>query len=215
MARMSNSNEKYTELNVEKLNIVDKNGKVKMTLFNQENIPPLIMDGKDILPGHRQNDPISGIMFYNGKGEECGGLIYGSEEDEEGNVYAGASLTFDQYKQDQVVQMHFEEENGQSFYGFSVFDRPDIPINQIIEKENSIRNSNIPEERKKEELNKLYQGNAHRAFMGKDNNGDVSVKLMDSKGRQRIRMVVDKNDVPRIEFLNENGEVTYKLPPEK
>jgi len=51
--------------------------------------------------------------------------------------------------------------------------------------------------------------------MGKERNGDMSVKLMDSMGRQRIRMVVDKNDVPRIEFLNENGDVTYKLPPEE
>lgn len=33
------------------------------------------MDGKDILPGHRQKDPIAGLMFYNAEGEECGGLI--------------------------------------------------------------------------------------------------------------------------------------------
>jgi hypothetical protein len=93
---MAESNrKKYKELDVEKLNIVDKRGKVKMTLFNQENIPPAMMHGEDILPGHRKRDPISGIMFYNGKEDECGGLIYGSEEDEDGNLYAGASLTFD------------------------------------------------------------------------------------------------------------------------
>lgn len=209
-----NSKEKYIELNVEKLNIVDKNGKVKMTLFNQENIPPLIMDGKDILPGHRQNDPISGIMFYNGEGEECGGLIYGSKEDEEGNHYAGASLTFDQYKTDQVVQIHYEEEDGQKFYGFSVFDRPDTPISQVIEKQKEIESSDLSDEEKNNELDKLYEGNAHRAFMGKDQNGDMTIRLMDSKGKPRIRMAVDKNDVPRMEFLNENGEVIYKLPPE-
>lgn len=60
------SKKRYAELDVEKLNIVDGSGKIKMTLFNQDNIPPLIIDGEDILPGHRQNDPISGIMFYNG-----------------------------------------------------------------------------------------------------------------------------------------------------
>src|SRR5690554_2045144 len=207
------SKKRYAELDVEKLNIVDGSGKIKMTLFNQDNIPPLIIDGEDILPGHRQNDPISGIMFYNGRGEECGGLIYGSEEDEKGNITAGASL--DQYKQDQVVQMHFTEKNGQTHYGFSVFDRPDVPISKLISKENKIRNSDLTEESKREEYDKLYQGNAQRAFMGKDANGDVSVKLMDSNGNQRIRMVVDNNDIPRIEFLNESGEVTYKLPPEE
>lgn len=48
----------------------------------------------------------------------------------------------------------------------------------------------------------------------KERNGDVSVKLMDSKGHPRIRLVVDKNDVPKMQFLNEEGEVTYQLPPE-
>lgn len=212
---MSSKNERFTELDVEKLNIVDKNGKIKLSLFNQENIPSLILDGKDILPGHRQNDPISGMMFYNGEGEECGGLIYGSEVDEEGNIYAGASLTFDQYSQDQVVQVSYEEENGESSYGFSVFDRPSTPMSQIVEKQNEIKKSKISDEQKNKKINELYKGNAPRAFMGKEKNGDVSMKLMDSKGRSRIRMVVDSNDVPRIEFLSETGEVTYKLPPEE
>lgn len=205
----------YTQLNVEKLNIVDKEGKVKMTLFNQENIPPLIMDGKDILPGHRQNDPISGIMFYNGIGEECGGLIFGSEVDEDGNLFSGGSLTFDQYKQDQVVQMYFSEDNGESSYGFSVFDRPNIPLSKVMEEQDQIINSGLSDEEKTKELDALYEGNTQRAFMGKDIHGNVSVQLWDSKGTPRIRMVVDENDVPRMEFLNEKGEVTYKLPPEE
>lgn len=212
---MSDKKEKYTELDVEKLNVVDSNGKIKLTLFNQENIPPAIMDGRDILPGHRQSDPISGMMFYNSDGDECGGLIYGNETDEDGNVSADVSLTFDQYKQDQVVQVHYSKNAGESLYGFSVYDRPDTPLPEIIEKVNEIKNSTQDEEDKNKELNKIYSGNAHRAFMGKERNGDMSVKLMDSMGRQRIRMVVDKNDVPKIEFLNENGDVTYKLPPEE
>ncbi len=32
--------------------------KIKMTLFNQENIPPVILDGQDIMPGHRKDNPI-------------------------------------------------------------------------------------------------------------------------------------------------------------
>lgn len=212
---MSGLNNKFTELNVEKLNIVDPNGKVKMKLFTQDDIPPVIMNGKDNFPGHRQNDPISGIMFYNGKEEECGGLIYGSEEDENGNLYAVASLTFDQYEQDQVVQMSYQEESGKSFYGFSLYDRPETPIWKLIEDENKIRNSNMDDESKKRAYQDVYKGNAPRAFIGKAQNGDVSVKMMDSKGKDRIRMVIDENDIPRMEFLNEKGEVTFKLPPDE
>jgi phosphatidylserine decarboxylase len=72
----------------------------------------------------------------------------------------------------------------------------------------------MSDERKNEKYRKLFKGNARRAFMGKDQQGNFSVKLMDSKGKERIRMVVDENDEPRMKFINEKGEVIYKLPPE-
>lgn len=203
---------KFTELDVEKLNIVDSNGKIKMTLFNQENIPPVILDGQDIMPGHRQDDPISGLMFYNGREEECGGLIFGSEADEEGTPSMTASLTFDEYRQDQVVQMSYTEEKGQTRYGFSIFDRPNRPLSHIIKEQREIEASDMSDEEKEAAYKALYKGNAPRAFMGKTQNGDVSMKLMDSKGKDRIRMVIDENDEPRMEFLDAHGEVTYKLP---
>ncbi|MFA7746072.1 hypothetical protein [Salinicoccus roseus] len=192
---------KFTELDVEKLNIVDSNGKIKMTLFNQENIPPVILDGQVIMPGHRLDDPISGLMFYNGR-----------EEDEEGNPSMTASLTFDEYRQDQVIQMSYIEEKGQTQYGFSVFDRPNRPLSHIVNEHREIEASDMSDEEEETAYRVLYKGNAPRAFMGKSQNGDVSMKLMDSKGKDRIRMVIDEDDEPRMEFLNAHGDVTYKLP---
>lgn len=197
-------------LELEKLNIVDKNGTVRLSLFNNENIPPAIMDGKDILPGHRQNDPIAGLLFYNKEGDECGGLIYGNEVDENGKMTAGASLTFDQYKQDQVVQMKYSEDE----YGFYLYDRPSTPLSQILEKHEEVENSNLSTEMKEQEINELWKGNVTRGYMGKDPNREVAVKLMDSKGNDRIRMVIDEFDVPRMEFLDGDGKVIYKLPPD-
>jgi len=182
-------------------------------VVDQVNIPAII-DGKDILPGHRQSDPISGIMFYNSEGDECGGLIYGNEEDEDGNISADVSLTFDQYKQDQVVQMHYSGENGQKNYGFSIYDLPDTPLPELLKCHNEILNSNLTEDEKDTELDKVWKGNTQRALLGKNNNGNVSVQLSDSKGNPRIRMVLDSSDVPRMEFLDSEGNVTYKLPPE-
>ena len=96
---------KLKKIDVEQLNIVDENGTVRLKLFNNQNIPPVIMDGEDALPDHRQSEPIAGMMFYNAEGDEAGGLIFGSQKDKDGNYVSGGSLTFDQYKQDQVVQM--------------------------------------------------------------------------------------------------------------
>ncbi|XRG80205.1 hypothetical protein V5E38_07850 [Rossellomorea sp. GAMAL-10_SWC] len=53
-----------------------------------------------------------------------------------------------------------------------------------------------------------------RAFVGKNSKGEITVQLSDSKGKPRIRMVVDEYDIPRMEFLDGEGKVTYKIPPE-
>ncbi|PEL13739.1 hypothetical protein [Bacillus sp. AFS017336] len=206
--------EDYKNINVENINIVDKNGTVRMRLFNNDHIPPAIMDGKDILPGHRQEDPIAGLMFYNREGDECGGLIFGSKKDDEGNYESYASLTFDQYKQDQVVQMHYIDENGQRHYGFSVYDRPNMPLPDLMERTRDIQNSDLTDEELEKELETIWKGNTQRAFMGKNSKGEVTVQLSDSKGKPRIRTVVDENDIPRMEFLDGDGNVTYKIPPE-
>lgn len=44
------------------------------------------MDGKDILPGHREDNPMSCLMFYNSEGDGCGGLIYGNEISEDRDI---------------------------------------------------------------------------------------------------------------------------------
>ena len=206
--------QRITELELEKLNIVDKDGKVRMTLFNEDHIPPPLMEGEDILPGHREGDPFAGLMFFNNEGDECGGLIFGNERDEEGNYKASATLTFDQYKQDQVVQMVYIDDNGERHYGFNVFDRPNISLKHQVEQTQEIQESDITEEAKEAAIDKLWEGSTQRAFMGKNKKGEVAVKLMDSKGNERIRMVVDENDIPRMEFLDGEGNVLYKLPPD-
>lgn len=207
--------DKFKRIDVEQLNIVDENGTVRLKLFNNQNIPPAIIDGEDILPGHRQSDPIAGLMFYNTEGDESGGLIFGSHKDNDGNYSSSGSLTFDQYKQDQVVQMQHYEENGKKVYGFSIFDRPNTNLREEVIQDREIRNSNKTEEEKSEELKNLWEGHVRRAFMGKNQDGDVIVQLTDSKGQPRIRMVVDQNDIPRMEFLDSEGKVLYKLPPEE
>ncbi|MEF3303400.1 hypothetical protein [Paenibacillus sp. GYB003] len=51
--------------------------------------------------------------------------------------------------------------------------------------------------------------------MGKNDKGEVTVCLMDRKGKQRIRMKVDEDDNAVMEFLDGSGNVIYKLPPEQ
>ncbi|MCJ8010129.1 hypothetical protein MUG84_00040 [Paenibacillus sp. KQZ6P-2] len=186
---MSNEKEKMVELDVEKINIVDKEGNLRMSLFNSDRIPDPIIDGKTVK--RSGIIPASGMLFYNNDGDECGGLTFGSRtytsEDFDGK-YAGktesfATFTFDAYKGDQVTQMYFHENMVEErMYGYTLYDRP---------------------------------SGVERARMDRSQDGSVGVKLSDSKGQERIRIVIDANDVPILEFLNETGEVVYSLPPKQ
>jgi hypothetical protein len=40
----------------------------------------------------------------------------------------------------------------------------------------------------------------------------AALRLMDTNGRKRIRIVVDTSNEPRMEFVDEAGKVVFSLP---
>jgi len=60
-------------LRAEKIEIVEADGTVKLSLFNKKHLLPAVIDGHQ-LPRQGSGEP--GLMFYNEEGEEYGGLIY-------------------------------------------------------------------------------------------------------------------------------------------
>jgi hypothetical protein len=61
---------RFDELNVERLNIVDAQGKPRLVLANAERFPPPTLGGKTF---KRAVQP-AGILFFNARGDEVGGL---------------------------------------------------------------------------------------------------------------------------------------------
>jgi len=101
---------KIKEIDVERINIVEKDGRLRMVISNSERYPAPMLQGKVI--GKRQVKWGGGIIFYNDEQDECGGLGFGG-----GRQGAGAGLFFDQYKQDQIVGLFYNEGEGQRLYG--------------------------------------------------------------------------------------------------
>jgi hypothetical protein len=64
--------QKFEEIDVERINIVEKNGKLDMVISNQERQHPGIFNGKII---ERKSPRPPGIIFFNHLGDEMGGLI--------------------------------------------------------------------------------------------------------------------------------------------
>lgn len=205
--------EKMTELSVEKLNIVDKSGTVKMTLFNQDDIPPAVFGGKK-MDNHREGTGISGLMFYNGFGDEMGGLVFGTQE-ENGQLINGGSLTFDKYRQDQLVQLQLMQQGDQFKYGVEVFDRPDELYPDYQKQLQKVQNPEIPIEEREKLYKKIMAENPDRAFFGRDFEGNVGLHIKDSQGNTRIQLVVDKDDNTVVRVLNKEGKEVLSLNPEE
>ncbi len=169
--------ERFTEIDVERINVVEADGSVKMVISNKERLPE---------PGGQtqRTDRSPGILFYNDEGDECGGLRYASRKIE-GRMAAGASLMFDQYKEDRTIGLAYEELDGYRKAGLEVWDR-------------NGSNSSTPR--------------ATRLFAGKTHDRTARVALSDAAGKPRLVLSVSPEGHAKIEFLDETGRVTAALP---
>lgn len=199
-------------INAEQINIVGKDGIPRLSLFNEDNIPNVLFRGEEILKGHRQNDNIAGMLFFNPNGTEAGGLIYGNNKNANGETTAGMSLTFDQFEQDQVLQFLYTKEGKHQQYGIHLYDRsPDKNVKEQAEQlEEALKLTDETE--KTNTINDIYAGCGPRAFFGKRND-EVTVELCDEAYKPRLKMYIDKQGNPHIDFLDADGNVTYSLPP--
>lgn len=194
----------FTEIDVERINVIEKDGTIKMVISNQKRQHPGMIDGK-LFP-ERQRE--AGMIFFNTEGDECGGLVY--DGDKQGG---GMALSFDQYKNDQVMQMTYTENliSGQRerSYGLKLWDRSEaFPLNRQIALLDSLKQLNDSAIYKREIQKIVDKGliGQQRLFMGKTKEQNVGLFINDEKGRPRIKLYVDNKGNPAIEFLDANGK---------
>ncbi len=208
---LQNKKQKFEEIDVERINVVEKDGKLKMVIANKERFPDLILDGKPT--GARTNNPNAGMLFYNDKGDESGALQF-SGDSKDGKVEAYSGLLFDQFNQDQILGLSYYENDGKRFAGLNVWDRPEtLSTSEFLKRRDAIRKMSEGAA-KTEALKKLREDSfqAQRVFVGKGRNKDAIIYLYDAKGKERIRMSVSAEGTPKLEFLDADGKVTYSLP---
>jgi len=108
--------QKFEEIDVERITIVERDGKLKMVISNSERQHPGIVDGK-IIP--REGGRSAGMIFFNDRGDEIGGLTFSGDT---GPGQFG-SLTFDKFRGDQTIAFqHLENSNGDYFAGVNFND---------------------------------------------------------------------------------------------
>src|SRR5262249_37447965 len=201
---------KFEEIDVERINVVEKDGKLKLVISNKDRFPDPIIDGKTY--PLRQGGKTAGMIFYNDKGDECGGLSFSGQE-KDGARRAGAGLLFDQFNQDQTIGITYGESDGRRSAGLNVWDRPDRPLSEMVEKLQAIQN--MPDGAEKTQDMQRFRdtsGVAQRVFVGKNREKAASVVLSDPQGHPRIQLIVDAQGAARLEILDEKGAVVDRFP---
>jgi hypothetical protein len=210
------NNEKFDEIDVGRINVVDKNGVIKLVIASNNKIRQ-----------DSQNDNVnkdefkaSGILFRNEEGEECGSLIYSGKKTKNGQN-ADASLTFDQYNQDQnLVLMHKEAVDSLESSiddGLMIIQRPDYKkVAEEYKTYEKLDNLSLPKE--KIDSIKIDYGNKdiisrRRLFIGtkrgvKDNKAfnETGLFIKSNGGANKIGIFVDKENIPHLEVYGADGK---------
>ncbi|WP_442846745.1 hypothetical protein [Leeuwenhoekiella sp. H156] len=215
-----NENQKFREIDVERINIVEADGTVKMIITNVERFPNG-MDKINERPTNEERKKRSGMLFYNEDGIECGGFIYDGHKNENGHS-SGLSLTYDQYDGDQVMQLLTQDyqKGDERFVSSSLAfnDRPgkesQIKTAAIMKELQELRKKD-PEamrQKQKEYENQGLIGGVPRIMLGKTRSQNNGLFLFDDKGMPRAMFYVDKENNAKLDFYDEQGNTIASFP---
>lgn len=206
--------EKFTEIDVERINVVEPDGKYRLVISNRARSIGPIYKGQ---PFGYKGGTRPGLIFFNDEGTENGGLTFTGSQGPDGRYRASTHMSFDQFNSDQVLNLDYADNNGKRLTGFSVNDRANADILELANAQDSIMKIADTVARNAA-LQRLYAPRngvplvAQRMFIGKDPAKNAVLNLSDPNGKPRLRLVVDSLGTARIDFLDAAGHVTSSLP---
>ncbi len=206
---------RFTEIDVERINIVEPDGKLRMVLSNRPRSIGPIYKGK---PFGYEGGSRPGIIFFNDEGTENGGLTFSGTSAPDGSYRASSGFSFDQFNQDQILYFQYNDENGRRRTGFTIADRANVDIHTLVEERDSILKA-FPEGAARNEALARWSGPrdgvplmAQRIYVGRDPARSAVINLSDPQGKPRLRLQVDSLGIASLEFLDATGAVTSRFP---
>jgi len=200
---------KFSEIDVERINVVEPDGTLRMVISNKSAFPGIIIKGKETPHPDRKT---AGMLFFNDEGSENGGLIFGGEKDKQGNASSYGHLSFDRYEQDQVFSIDASEDGSKRSSALRIIDQPDHPITQDLAEADRI--GKLPKDQQSAEWKKYRAATPHsepRIMLGRDDDRSVALRLKDVQGHDRIVIRVAPDGNPALQFLDASGKVTNEF----
>ena len=202
----------FDEIDVKRINVREDDGTLRLIVSNTSRAPGLIFHGKE--RPHPSGNRGAGMIFFNNEGTENGGLVFSGEKGKDGKVSGGGHLSFDQYEQDQVIQMTQSEYDGRRWAAMIVNDRP----GEALDFDLAERITKMPDGPAKTAALQKVQADGtfgrQRLYVGKTRDRESAVMLNDAMGRPRILMKVAPDGKASIDFLDEKGAVQRSMTPD-
>ena len=197
---------RFEVIDVERMNIVEKDGKVRIVLSNKARFPGLMVRGAEN-PYPRD---VAGIAFINDEGTESGSLTTQTRR-APGDFGAYSGVRWGNFGQGQDVGMFYDDDNGQREAGVFVTDAPTTTAAQLIERGRTVQQmaDGPAKARAMAELRRV--SGAKRITVARMKDQSAAVELADPQGKPRLRLVVDRTGAPRVDFLDASGRVTRTL----
>jgi hypothetical protein len=217
---------KFDVIDVERLNVVEPNGMYRLVLSNRpRSIGPIYM-GK---PFGYAGGTRPGMIWFNDEGTENGGFTFTGTKCEtgtnsvtgrpcqRGTYQASTHFTFDQFDQDQIFVMNYNDNNGTRRVGLTISDRHNENIFKQVQLRDSIMANTRDTAAAVAAVRRALSGTpdnpgaAERLYIGRDAAKNAILNMRDKQGRSRLRLVVDSLGAARIEFLDADGKVTNSV----
>jgi hypothetical protein len=212
--RQATRRTRFTEIDVERINIVEPDGKLRMVISNRPRSIGPIYQGK---PFGYHGGTRPGMVFFNDEGTENGGLNLVGRRRPDGGYVASTEMSFDQFNSDRTLTFRYDDDNGRKSTGITIADRDERNIYDLAMARDSI-NKMTDHAAKAAALQRLFGPRngvpfqATRVYLGRDRSKSAVLNLSDPSGRPRIRLRVDSLGAASLEFLDEKGAVTARLP---
>lgn len=204
----------FDEIDVGRINVLEPDGKYRMVISNRPRSIGPIYKGK---PFGYEGGGRPGIIFFNDEGSENGGLTFEGKRGADGRYAASTHMSFDQFDQDQVLNLDYADNNGQRRIGMSIEERADVNIYDWVLARDSIRQIRDSATRVAG-MQRLVAPRygvplvARRVFVGRDQAKAAVLNLSAPDGKPRLRLIVDSLGAARIDFMDADGRVTRSIP---
>jgi len=198
---------RFEEIDVERMNVVEKDGSVRLVVSNKARFPGLMIKGEE----HPYPRGVAGIVFIDDTGTEFGALTTHTRRAEQDfGAYSGLQFGI---AQGQTVGMLYDDDAGQREAGLFIKGPSPEATAQLLERGRTVQQMPEGPARVRAMAELRRTDGPSRISVARMKDESAAVVLSDPAGNPRLRLVVDATGAPRLDFLDAVGGVTRSLQP--